>query len=445
MKITIIGSGYVGLVTGACFAEVGHDVICLDNNIAKIKKLKNGKIPIYEPKLESMIVSNINDKRLSFTTSYEKAISHSDIIFIAVDTPSKKNGDADLSSVKKVSISIAEHMKSYKVIIQKSTSPVGTYTFIKKHISSTLKKFKKNIYFDVASNPEFLKEGNAISDFMKPDRIIIGIENKNLIKTFDQIYKAFNRKSSKIQYMDIKSSELTKYAANAMLATKISFINELANIADMVGADIEKVRNGIGADKRIGYEFLYPGCGYGGSCFPKDIKALNHIAAKHKYNAHLLNAVDNVNNNQKNILFKKIKSFFDAKLNGMTFAVWGIAFKPETDDIRYAPSIDLIKQLISSGASVKAYDPIATLAHDYKFNAKDYKECKTAVSAIKNADALVICTEWKEFWSIDPKKLKSLLVRPIVFDGRNIYSPDLMTKHAIRYIGIGSNNLDSLK
>ena len=442
MKITIIGSGYVGLVTGACFAEVGHDVVCLDNNISKIKKLKNGKIPIYEPKLESMIVSNINDNRLSFTTSYEKAISHSDIIFIAVDTPSKSNGDADLSSVKKVSISIAEHMKTYKVIVQKSTSPVGTYSFIKKNISSTLKKSKKNISFDVASNPEFLKEGNAISDFMKPDRIVIGIENKNLIKTFDEIYKAFNRKSSKIQYMDIKSSELTKYAANAMLATKISFINELANIADMVGADIEKVRNGIGADKRIGYEFLYPGCGYGGSCFPKDIKALNHIATKHGYDALLLNAVDNVNNNQKNILFKKIKSFFGTKLNGMTIAVWGIAFKPETDDIRYAPSIDLIKKLVSAGVSVKAYDPIATLTNDYKFNTKDYKEYKTAISAIKNADALVICTEWKEFWSIDPKKLKTLLSKPIIFDGRNIYSPDLMTKHGLTYIGIGSSNLD---
>ena len=444
MKITIIGSGYVGLVTGACFAEVGHDVVCLDNNISKIKKLKNGKIPIYEPKLESMIVSNISDKRLSFTTSYEKAISHSDIIFIAVDTPPKSNGDADLSSVKKVSISIAEHMKTYKVIVQKSTSPVGTYSFIKKNISSTLKKAKKNISFDVASNPEFLKEGNAISDFMKPDRIIIGIENKNLIKTFDEIYKAFNRKSSKIQYMDIKSSELTKYAANAMLATKISFINELANIADMTGADIEKVRNGIGADKRIGYEFLYPGCGYGGSCFPKDIKALNHIATKHGYNALLLNAVDNVNNNQKNILFKKIKSFFGTKLNGMTIAVWGIAFKPETDDIRYAPSIDLIKKLVSAGVSVKAYDPIATLTNDYKFNTKDYKEYKTSISAIKNADALVICTEWKEFWSIDPKKLKTLLSKPIIFDGRNIYSPDLMTKHGLTYIGIGSSNLDSI-
>tara|TARA_X000000368_G_scaffold413303_1_gene401134 strand:+ start:8883 stop:10217 length:1335 start_codon:yes stop_codon:yes gene_type:complete len=443
MKITIIGSGYVGLVTGACFAEVGHDVVCLDNNISKIKKLKNGKIPIYEPKLESMIVSNINDNRLSFTTSYEKAISHSDIIFIAVDTPSKSNGDADLSSVKKVSISIAEHMKTYKVIVQKSTSPVGTYSFIKKNISSTLKKSKKNISFDVVSNPEFLKEGNAISDFMKPDRIIIGIENKNLIKTFDEIYKAFNRKSSKIQYMDIKSSELTKYAANAMLATKISFINELANIADMVGADIEKVRNGIGADKRIGYEFLYPGCGYGGSCFPKDIKALNHIATKHGYDALLLNAVDNVNNNQKNILFKKIKSFFGTKLNGMTIAVWGIAFKPETDDIRYAPSIDLIKKLVSAGVSVKAYDPIATLTNDYKFDAMNYKECKTAISAIKNADALVICTEWKEFWSIDPKKLKTLLSKPIIFDGRNIYSPDLMAKYGLTYIGIGSNNVDS--
>ena len=442
MKITIIGSGYVGLVTGACFAEVGHDVVCLDNNLGKIKKLRNGNIPIYEPKLESMIISNIKKKRLFFTSSYKNAVAHADIIFIAVDTPSKKNGDADLSAVKNVSISIAENMSSHKIIVQKSTSPIGTYNFIRKNITNSLKKNNKKITFDLASNPEFLKEGSAINDFMKPDRIIIGIENNNLIKIFDQIYKAFNRKSYKIQYMDIKSSELTKYAANAMLATKISFINELANIADMVGADIDKVRNGIGADKRIGYEFLYPGCGYGGSCFPKDIKALNHIANKHKYKARLLDAVDQVNESQKDILFKKIKSYYGSKLKGMTIAVWGIAFKPETDDIRYAPSINLIKKLTDAGVIVKAYDPVATLNNNYKFKSSMYKEYNNAFKAIKNADALVICTEWKEFWSIDPLKLKSLLGSPVIFDGRNIYSPDVMKKQGITYIGIGSNNLD---
>ena len=442
MKITIIGSGYVGLVTGACFAEVGHDVVCLDNNLGKIKKLRNGNIPIYEPKLESMIISNVKKKSLFFTSSYKNAVAHADIIFIAVDTPSKKNGDADLSAVKNVSISIAENMSSHKIIVQKSTSPVGTYDFIRKNITNSLRKNNKKITFDLASNPEFLKEGSAINDFMRPDRIIIGIENNNLIKIFDQIYKAFNRKSYKIQYMDIKSSELTKYAANAMLATKISFINELANIADMVGADIDKVRNGIGADKRIGYEFLYPGCGYGGSCFPKDIKALNHIANKHKYKARLLDAVDQVNESQKDILFKKIKSYYGSKLKSMTIAVWGIAFKPETDDIRYAPSINLIKKLTDAGVIVKAYDPVATLNNDYKFKSSMYKEYNNALKAIKNADALVICTEWKEFWSIDPLKLKNLLGSPVIFDGRNIYSPDVMKKQGITYIGIGSNNLD---
>ena len=444
MKLTIIGSGYVGLVTGACLSEVGHDVICLDNNQAKIKKLKSGVIPIYEPKLEPMILSNVKKNRLNFTTSYKDAINHAEVIFIAVDTPSKKNGDADLSAIKNVSISIAEYMTSHKLIVQKSTSPVGTYAFIRKNIENTLKKLKNKNTFDLASNPEFLKEGNAISDFMKPDRIIIGIENSNLIKIFDQIYKAFNRKSYKIQYMDIKSSELTKYAANAMLATKISFINELANIADMVGADIDKVRNGIGADKRIGYEFLYPGCGYGGSCFPKDIKALNHIANKYKYTAKLLNAVDKVNDYQKDILFKKIKSYYGKKLKGMTIAVWGIAFKPETDDIRYAPSVNLIQKLVKAGVKVQSYDPIASLKDNYKFRPNSYKEFNNAFAAIKNADCLVICTEWKEFWSIDTLKVKKLLRDPLIFDGRNIYSPHIMKSQGITYIGIGINNLDPL-
>ena len=444
MKLTIIGSGYVGLVTGACLSEVGHDVICLDNNQAKIKKLKSGVIPIYEPKLEPMILSNVKKNRLNFTTSYKDAINHAEVIFIAVDTPSKKNGDADLSAIKNVSISIAEYMTSHKLIVQKSTSPIGTYAFIRKNIENTLKKLKNKNTFDLASNPEFLKEGNAISDFMKPDRIIIGIENSNLIKIFDQIYKAFNRKSYKIQYMDIKSSELTKYAANAMLATKISFINELANIADMVGADIDKVRNGIGADKRIGYEFLYPGCGYGGSCFPKDIKALNHIANKYKYTAKLLNAVDKVNDYQKDILFKKIKSYYGKKLKGMTIAVWGIAFKPETDDIRYAPSVNLIQKLVKAGVKVQSYDPIASLKDNYKFRPNSYKEFNNAFAAIKNADCLVICTEWKEFWSIDTLKVKKLLRDPLIFDGRNIYSPHIMKSQGITYIGIGINNLDPL-
>ena len=436
MKLTIIGSGYVGLVTGACLSEVGHDVICLDNNQAKIKKLKSGVIPIYEPKLEPMILSNVKKNRLNFTTSYKDAINHAEVIFIAVDTPSKKNGDADLSAIKNVSISIAEYMTSHKLIVQKSTSPVGTYAFIRKNIENTLKKLKNKNTFDLASNPEFLKEGNAISDFMKPDRIIIGIENSNLIKIFDQIYKAFNRKSYKIQYMDIKSSELTKYAANAMLATKISFINEIANIADKLGVDIENVRKGIGADKRIGTEFLYPGCGYGGSCFPKDIKALISTSKDNKYNAKLLKSVEEVNDTQKKILSKKVSTYFNNKLTGKTFGVWGLAFKPNTDDVRYAPSITLIDYLLASKAIVKAYDPIASIKKSLE-SKSNYKEVNTAIKALIGADGLIICTEWKEFWSVDPKIFIKHMTQPVIFDGRNIFSPKKMKENGINYYGVG--------
>ncbi len=440
MNITVIGTGYVGLVTGTCFAEVGHNVICLDKDIPKINKLKKGIIPIYEPKLDSLVKSNYKDKRLNFTTSYKEAINSSDIIFIAVDTPSKKNGQANLSSIEIVIESIAKYMNSYKIIVQKSTAPVGTCKHINNILTKNLKKYNNSNSFNIVSNPEFLKEGSAVSDFMKPDRIIIGIDNNKLKLTFDEMYKPFNRKLYKIQYMDIKSSELTKYAANALLATKISFINEIANICDLVGANIEYVRQGIGSDKRIGYEFLYPGCGYGGSCFPKDIKALSSLSKKMNYKTRLINSVDDINEAQKKLLFRKIKSYFGSNLKKLTISVWGLSFKPETNDTRYAPSINLITDLLNNGATVLSYDPVASL-YNIIPKSKKYKECKKPLSATKNSDALVICTEWKEFWSINLEKLKLSLKNPVIFDGRNIYNPSQMSDHGFKYIGIGTSNL----
>ncbi len=440
MKISIIGTGYVGLVTGTCLAEVGHDVICLDKDKSKITKLKRGVIPIYEPKLDSLVKSNYSDNRLKFTTSYKQAIETSDIIFIAVDTPPKKNGQADLSSIELVVKKIARFINSHKIIVQKSTAPVGTCDYIKNVINKNIKNKNNSNSFDVVSNPEFLKEGNAVSDFMKPDRIIIGLENENLREYFDEMYKPFNRKSYKIHYMDTYSSELTKYAANAMLATKISFINEMANICDLFGADIEHIRKGIGSDKRIGYEFLYPGCGFGGSCFPKDIQALSSLSKEKNYTAELIESVNYVNEKQKKLLFKRIKNYFGKNLKNSVIAVWGLAFKPETNDTRYAPSINLIRELLSQGVTVKAYDPIATLKNIIP-KTQRYIEVKESLSATKDADALVICTEWKEFWSINLNKVKLSLKNPIIFDGRNIYNPRQMSSKGFKYIGIGLNNL----
>ena len=435
MKITIIGCGYVGLVTGACMSEIGHDILCLDVNVAKIKKLNKGIIPIYEKGLDKIVLFNLKKKRLRFTTSYKKAISHSDIIFIAVDTPSKKNGDADLSSILKTSQSIAEYMSTDKVIIEKSTVPVGTSDYIRKIINKGLKLRNKNLKVSIVSNPEFLKEGSAVDDFMKPDRIIIGLDNSSLEPVFNEMYLPFNRKYNKIQYMDVKSAELTKYAANAMLATKISFINEIAMLADRLGVDIESVRKGIGADKRIGAEFLYPGCGYGGSCFPKDINALISTAKKSSIDATLLKSVNSVNDAQKKYIVKKIINVFKGEIKGKKFAVWGLAFKPNTDDIRDAPSITIVNSLIKSGAHVTAYDPIASLLSIIR--SKRYKEVSSAVSALKNSDALIICTEWKEFWSINTDIFGKYMNKAVIFDGRNIYSPKKMAKNSIDYYGIG--------
>lgn len=444
MNITIIGCGYVGLVSGTCLSDIGHNVVCLDINKNKINNLNKGIMPIYEDGLEKMIAFNSKKKRLSFTSSYRKAISHSDIIFLCVDTPSNKNGTADLTSIKNTCISISKYMTSNKIIIEKSSVPVGTSDLIRKIISKNLINNNKELNFDVVSNPEFLKEGSAIIDFMKPDRIIIGMDNVNLKPIFDEIYLPFNRKFDKIQYMDIKSAELTKYAANAMLATKISFINEIANIADKLGVDIENVRKGIGADKRIGTEFLYPGCGYGGSCFPKDIKALISTSKDKKYNAKLLKSVDEVNDAQKDILSRKISSHFKNKLSGKTFGVWGLAFKPNTDDVRYAPSINLVNYLIANKANVQAYDPIASIKTNLKTKSINYKEVSTAIKALKNIDGLIVCTEWKEFWSVDLTIFLKHMTNPVIFDGRNIFSPDNMEKHGIVYYGIGRGNKTSL-
>tara|TARA_B100001123_G_scaffold92626_1_gene106535 strand:+ start:1015 stop:2337 length:1323 start_codon:yes stop_codon:yes gene_type:complete len=437
MKITIIGTGYVGLVTGACFADAGHTVTCLDNNKLKIENLKQGIMPIYEKKLKNLIESNYREKRLFFTTSYKDALKSSKIVFIAVDTPPKKNGQANLSSIKNVCIELSKYIKTGLIIVEKSTVPVGTSDYIKKTIKSNLAKSKRNLKFHVVSNPEFLKEGTAIDDFIKPDRIIIGLEDLSLKEIFENLYRPFNRRYEKIHFMDIKSAELTKYAANAMLATKISFINELSNIADKVNADIDFVRKGIGADKRIGYEFLYPGCGYGGSCLPKDVDALINIALTNKYNPDLLSSVAKVNQRQKIIMYKKVKQFFKDKLKGKKISIWGLSFKPNTDDTRSAPSIDTIKSLIKDGAIINAYDPVASLKKDFSKFKKNYSESSNAMDTIKKADALLIFTEWKEFWSIDLNIFKKLMKQPVIFDGRNIYTPKIMKKYKIKYFSFG--------
>tara|TARA_B100000949_G_C14260873_1_gene442800 strand:+ start:133 stop:1464 length:1332 start_codon:yes stop_codon:yes gene_type:complete len=439
MKITIVGAGYVGLVTGACFADAGHTVRCLDINQLKVDNLKKGILPIYEKRLQNLIQSNYAEKRLFFTTSYEQALKSAKIIFIAVDTPAKKNGQTDLKSIKNVCTEVAKYLKPGMIIVEKSTVPVGTSDLIKDTIKKNLIKTKKNIKFHVVSNPEFLKEGTAIDDFLKPDRIIIGIDDDSLKETFINLYRPFNRRYEKIHFMDIRSAELTKYAANAMLATKISFINELSNIAEKVNADIDVVRKGIGADKRIGYEFLYPGCGYGGSCLPKDIDALITTSLNNKYKAELLSSVVKVNERQKLIMFTKIKNFYKGKLKGKKIAVWGLAFKPNTDDTRYAPSIDTIKLLIKEGATITAYDPVASLKNILSTDKKKYQECVNALDAIKKSDALLIFTEWKEFWSIDISIFKKYMNHPVVFDGRNIYSPEIMKENKINYFSFGRN------
>ena len=441
MKVTVFGSGYVGLVTGVCLAEVGNDVVCIDVDQQKIDNLKKGIIPIYEPGLDALVKHNQQAGRIRFTTDIQEAVSHGVFQFIAVGTPPDEDGAADLQYVLAVAKSIAEYMNDYRIIIDKSTVPVGTADKVKETILQAQEKRGVTIDFDVVSNPEFLKEGAAIDDFMKPDRIIIGTDNPRTAELLKALYAPFNRSHERIITMDVRSAELTKYAANAMLATKISFMNELANLAELLGADIEHVRNGIGSDSRIGYSFIYPGCGYGGSCFPKDVKALERTAQQMGYKAELLNAVENVNDRQKQVLFNKIVQHYNGDLQGKTFALWGLAFKPKTDDMREAPSRVILESLINAGATVRAFDPEAMAEATRIYGDKPgLTLVETADEALQGANALIVVTEWKNFWSPDFELIKNTLKDAVIFDGRNLYRPELLKKQGIVYYGIGRSN-----
>ncbi len=438
MKVTVFGSGYVGLVTGVCLAEVGNDVLCVDVDQHKIDNLVQGIIPIYEPGLDELVKNNQQAGRLRFSTDIKQAVEHGLLQFIAVGTPPDEDGSADLSYVLAVAKSIAENMQEYRVIVNKSTVPVGTADKVAAQIAKILTERGLDIPFDIVSNPEFLKEGSAIVDFMKPDRIIVGTHNEQTASILRELYAPFNRKTDRVVVMDIRSAELTKYAANAMLATKISFMNELSNLAERLGADIEQVRQGIGTDTRIGFNFIYAGCGYGGSCFPKDVKALERTAHEIGYHAELLTAVERVNDRQKQVLFTKINAHFSANLKGKRFALWGLAFKPNTDDMRAAPSRVLIDALTVAGAFVQAFDPEAMkeAKRIYPDN-ENLILCSSPESTLENADALVIVTEWKNFWSPNFELIKNKLSSPVIFDGRNLYDPAQMQSLGFSYYAIG--------
>jgi UDPglucose 6-dehydrogenase len=439
MKITVVGTGYVGLVSGACMAEVGNDVLCLDLDAAKIRILEDGGIPIHEPGLQEMVSRNVAAGRLHFTTSVEQAVRHGTVQFIAVGTPPDEDGSADLKYVLAAARSIGRLMTDYKVVVDKSTVPVGTGDLVKQAIAEELAKRGVTTPYSVVSNPEFLKEGAAVEDFMRPDRIVVGAENEQAIFLMRALYAPFQRNHERLIVTDIRSAELTKYAANAMLATRISFMNELANLAEKLGADIEMVRQGIGSDPRIGYDFLYPGCGYGGSCFPKDVKALIKTAAdKADIKLKVLTAVEEANDAQKHVLANKITSHFGADLGGKHFAVWGLAFKPNTDDMRDAPSRTLMADLFAAGATVTAYDPVAM--HEARRVFGDQPRLSyaaKAMEALDGADALIIVTEWKEFRSADLDAVKQKLKTPLVFDGRNLYDPKFVRSQGIEYLPIG--------
>jgi len=439
MNITIIGSGYVGLVSGSCFAEMGNHVTCVDIDPIKIEKLNNGIIPIYEPGLEGMVLKNVKNKTLFFTTNLNEPLENCDVAFIAVGTPMGEDGSADLKYVLSVAKSIGKSMQKRLIVVDKSTVPIGTADKVKFTIQKELDSRGSNLEFDVVSNPEFLKEGAAIADFMKPDRVVIGANSEVAFKIMKQLYSPFFKTHDRIITMDIRSAEMTKYAANAMLATKISFMNEIANICEKVGADANQVRIGIGSDKRIGYNFIYPGAGYGGSCFPKDIKALTKIAKENDYNAKLITAVEEVNDAQKLVIAQKIVKRFGENLNGFVFGVWGLAFKPDTDDMREAPAIYVIKELVKRGAHIKAYDPkaIPEAKDQYLKDVKNISYVDSKYDALKESDALVLLTEWKEFRSPDFSRIKLLLKNPIIFDGRNQYNTNDLKEIGIKYYQIG--------
>jgi UDPglucose 6-dehydrogenase len=442
MNITVIGSGYVGLVSGTCFAEMGNKVTCVDIDPIKIEKLNNGELPIFEPGLETMVLKNVKNKNLFFTTILDKALQSSEIAFIAVGTPMGDDGSADLQYVLDVAKSIGQTMHKRLIVVNKSTVPVGTADKVKATIQKELDVRNTNLQFDVVSNPEFLKEGAAIIDFMKPDRVVVGADSEFTLKKMKELYSPFLRTHDRLIAMDIRSAEMTKYAANAMLATKISFMNEIANICEKVGADANQVRLGIGSDKRIGYSFIYPGAGYGGSCFPKDVKALTKIAKENGCTAQLITAVEAVNDKQKLVIAQKIVKRFGEDLTGFTFGIWGLSFKPGTDDMREAPSIYIIKELVKRGAKIKAYDP-KTIYEAKKYYLKGVQNVSYVTSkhdVLIDSDALVLLTEWKEFRSPDFDKIKLLLKFPIIFDGRNQYNAFNLEKKGFEYFQIGKDS-----
>jgi UDPglucose 6-dehydrogenase len=438
MRVTIFGTGYVGLVTGACLAEVGNHVVCVDIDAAKVAGLEQGVIPIYEPGLEPVVLANHRAGRLEFTTDAAKAIAHGEVLFIAVGTPPDEDGSADLRHVLAVARTIGDTLSRPAVVVNKSTVPVGTADKVQAAIAQRLVARGVEHAFEVVSNPEFLKEGDAVKDFMRPDRIVVGIAGPHGLEAMKRLYAPFNRNHERLVVMDVRSAELTKYAANAMLATKISFMNEMANIAERVGADIEMVRHGIGSDPRIGYSFIYPGAGYGGSCFPKDVQALERTARQYDYEAKILGAVEAVNARQKHKLFELVQRHFGERLAGMTFAVWGLAFKPNTDDMREASSRTLLDELWRAGAKVQAYDPEAMAEAGRVFGERDDLLLATSPgAALEGADALIVVTEWKAFWAPDFAKIKAQLREPVVFDGRNIYEPAEVEAAGLAYYGIG--------
>jgi len=440
MKIVIVGTGYVGLVSGACFAETGLNVVCVDIDEGKINQLRNGKIPIYEPGLEPIVLRNIEKGRLSFSTSLKDVIDESEAVFIAVGTPQDEDGSADLKYVLAVARDIGRYMNHYLVVVTKSTVPIGTSEKVRKAVQEELDKRGVKIAFDVASNPEFLKEGNAVDDFLRPDRIVIGTDSEEAKKIMQKLYKPFVLNGHPILFMDIPSAEMTKYAANAMLATKISFMNDIANLCDIVGADVNMVRKGIGSDPRIGDKFIYAGVGYGGSCFPKDVKALIKSAEEHNWSLEILKAVEKVNERQKEVIIHKIKKHFNNQLQGKTFAIWGLSFKPHTDDMREAPSLVIINRLLSEGAQCKVYDPVAMNEAKRKLGdsviyAKDQYE------ALIDADAMVLVTEWPEFRLPNYQVMAKLMRSKVIFDGRNIYEPSEMKEIGFSYYSIGRKSI----
>lgn len=438
MNITVFGSGYVGLVTGACFADVGNRVVCVDVDEQKVQQLNQGVIPIYEPGLEEVIIRNHKAGRMMFTTDAQAALNGVEVVFIAVGTPPDEDGSADLKYVLAVADTIGQHIQEYAVVVDKSTVPVGTADKVQKTIQSSLNTRTQDIEFDVVSNPEFLKEGSALADFSRPDRIVVGTQSQRAESVMRQLYQPFNRNHDRLIVMDIRSAEMTKYAANAMLATKISFMNEMANIAEKVGADIEAVRHGIGSDQRIGYHFIYAGAGYGGSCFPKDVNALKKTAEEFGIDARILGAVEMVNQNQKETLFNKLNTAFPQGLKGKTIALWGLSFKPNTDDMRDAPSRVLMEALWAAGASVQAFDPEAMQETTRIYGERDDLSLSEGpYEAVKNADALVICTDWKAFKSPDFNEVSRVLKRALIIDGRNLYEPQYMTDLGFEYYGVG--------